>query len=287
MKRLTTLLLVLIATLLIAVPISAQEEDEDDDPTLLSVPLLETDFLVIDEMEHFGDPQLFAFMGTAGDEVTITMAPTPGSRLDPYLLLIGAAGEVLAANDDRSVDDLSAQIEEYELPFDGAYFVLATTFNDLIQGGTDGDDDENGPYEYQIIVEGAELPAGIVEVEEFEYFASIAESAEPVLLETTESEPIWFMEFFAEEGDVVFIETSQTGDEFVSTLLYVFNRFGERVAVASGGEGGDDLYAVIEDLEIEEEGLYFVFVTSNTFYLASENDDWSGYGSFVFELVIE
>ena len=190
MKRFTTLLL-LMALLLIVMPISAQdEEDEDDDPTLLSVPLLEPDFLVLDTMEHFGTPNLYAFVGTAGDEITLTMVPSSGSRLDPYLILIGAAGEVLAANDDRSGDDLSAEIASYELPFDGAYFVLATTFNDLIQGGVDGSDDEDGPYEYQILLEGSELPDGIEEVEEFEYFSSIAEPSEPVLLETTESEPI-------------------------------------------------------------------------------------------------
>jgi len=287
MKRFTTLLL-LMALLLIVMPISAQdEEDEDDDPTLLSVPLLEPDFLVLDTMEHFGTPNLYAFVGTAGDEITLTMVPSSGSRLDPYLILIGAAGEVLAANDDRSGDDLSAEIASYELPFDGAYFVLATTFNDLIQGGVDGSDDEDGPYEYQILLEGSELPDGIEEVEEFEYFSSIAEPSEPVLLETTESEPIWFMEFLAEEGDVVNIYTSQTGDEFVSTLLYVFDRFGNRVAVDGGGEGGDDLYAAIEGLEIEEDGLYFIFATSNTFYRASGDDEWSGYGSFVFEMEIE
>ena len=276
-------------------PLAAQEgEDgpppllrpEDSDPELLSVPLLEPDFLFLGEMEHFGTPRLYAFVGTEGDEVSISMDALPGSRLDPYLLLIGAAGEVLATNDDRSVDDLGAEIADYELPFDGAYFVLATTFNDLVQGGVDGEDDENGPYEFQIFLEGSNLPEGMDVVEEFEYFSAIVESDMPVLLETTPSEPIFFVEFFAEEGDTVELLTSRTGDDLINTLIYVFDRFGDRVAVGSGGEGGDDLYALVEGIEIEETGLYFVFATSNSFYRATD-EEWSDFGAFVFELVIE
>jgi len=287
MRRLLTWLLLLAAVMMLALPLAAQDEDtEEDDPDVLSVVLMEPENLILGEMEHFGDPVLYAFVGTAGDEVTISMEPAPGSRLDPYLLLIGAAGEVLATNDDRSEDDLSAEIEDVELPFDGAYFVLATTFNDLVQGGVDGEDDENGPYEYQLFLEGSNLPDGIDEVEEFEYFAAIVESESPVLLETTLSEPIFFVEFFAEEGDVVTLETSRTGEDLLSTLIYVFDRFGNRVAVGSGGEGGDDLYALVEGLEIEETGLYFIFATTNSFYRAA-GEDWTAYGSFVFELIIE
>jgi hypothetical protein len=202
--------------------------------------------------------------------------------LDPFLLLLGPAGEVYAVNDDVSGSDFSAQITQFELPTDGAYFVLATTFNDLVQGGIqETDDDTDGPLSYQIGLTGATVPPGLEDTEEFEYIAAEVEIGDEVILEITPEEPIFYVTFLAEEGDVIDIITEENTGEFVNTLLYVFDRFGNRLAVSSGGTTGDDFYAAIEGFDVPEDGLYLVFATSSNFYQAVQNN-WQGYGAFIF-----
>lgn len=63
------------------------------------------------------------FEGTRGDLVTLTMATGTG---DPYLILRGPNGSVLAQNDDGS-DGLDARLDRVELPATGRYTVVATS----------------------------------------------------------------------------------------------------------------------------------------------------------------
>ena len=71
--------------------------------------------------------RLYAFSATEGNIVTISMTQiTP--ELDPYLVLMGARGEVLTDDDDSGDLEFSSRIQNFVIPEDGSYFVLASAY---------------------------------------------------------------------------------------------------------------------------------------------------------------
>jgi hypothetical protein len=76
-----------------------------------------------------GDPEdTWTFRGLAGDRVALTMAQTLGN-LDPSLSLTDNLGNTLIVNeDDLRADSTNSTIEEYILPYDGYYTIIATRF---------------------------------------------------------------------------------------------------------------------------------------------------------------
>jgi hypothetical protein len=75
-----------------------------------------------------GDIDIWRFEGQSGDVVTITLASTD-EAFDPYLALAeGDPDNTYASNDDADIAghwDYDAQIAEYDLPYDGTYYILA------------------------------------------------------------------------------------------------------------------------------------------------------------------
>ncbi len=73
----------------------------------------------------------YTFEGHADDVITITMQADKDSKIDPFVELLSAKGNRLAANDDAKSPDLGpndAQIKSFRLPFNATYTVLATRF---------------------------------------------------------------------------------------------------------------------------------------------------------------
>lgn len=76
------------------------------------------------------------FQGSAGDAVTVQLFGGrlgddfggPGVDADPYLILVGPDGEVLARNDDGDFG-LNAEVRGVVLPSDGEYTIVATSFD--------------------------------------------------------------------------------------------------------------------------------------------------------------
>ena len=83
--------------------------------------------------------QLHAFLGGAGDEVTITMDRSSGN-LDSVLHLLDAQGTLLVSDDD-SGPGRNARIGDFPLPADGIYLVQATRYS-----GSDGATDTAGGF---------------------------------------------------------------------------------------------------------------------------------------------
>jgi hypothetical protein len=69
--------------------------------------------------------QVYCFIGTEGEEVTIDMTATSGN-LDPYLAIADSTGDnILAENDNITKKNKDAEIV-YTLEADGTYIILAT-----------------------------------------------------------------------------------------------------------------------------------------------------------------
>ncbi len=75
-------------------------------------------------------PNAHTFEGQAGDVVTITL---DSNDFDAYLRLLDSSGNELTTDDD-SAGDLNAQIQNFVLPSDGTYTILASGFDDTASG---------------------------------------------------------------------------------------------------------------------------------------------------------
>jgi len=249
---------------------------QDEEPRL-TLPIVDSGDTITNTFEDEVNAHLYVFLGSAGDLVTITMVQDVDSLLDPYLVLLGPAGEVYFADDDSGPELLSAQIDGFELPADGSYLVLATSFEGL-RSGVDLDAEEPEPMSYELTVEGNNVPEGM-ESDEFEYFSGTMELGDSTVLELSSEEPVFYITFAAEEGDILSIETSDDEDgASIDTLLYLFDTEGNRIAVNDDSEEG--LYSAIENIEIPEDGLYLVFGTAWNFDRAY-TDEWDSAGTFV------
>lgn len=76
---------------------------------------------------------IYNFIAEAGDVVTITMQ---SSDVDSYLRLGDQRGNQLLLDDDGA-DDLDARIGPVQLPENGAYVVIASSFDNVISEGVD------------------------------------------------------------------------------------------------------------------------------------------------------
>ncbi len=70
---------------------------------------------------------VYTFDGKAGQVATIGMERLNGT-LDPVLFLIGPGGDQVTQNDDAAADTTNSLINNYILPVDGKYTVIATHF---------------------------------------------------------------------------------------------------------------------------------------------------------------
>ncbi len=116
---------------------------------------------------------IYNFIANAGDVVTITME---SSDVDSYLRLGDQRGNQLLFDDD-SASDLDARIGPVRLPEDGAYVVIASSFDNVV---SDGAEVEVGdftltitPYEpdaitYPATVEGTLEADAVLSVYSFE-----------------------------------------------------------------------------------------------------------------------
>ncbi len=233
-----------------------------DDETALDIPVLEDSVVVEDS---FGDgifARLYAFTGTEGDLVSIGMAPTGNSELDPYLVLLGDAGQVYMTNDDAQSGTHASLIEDFELPTTGTYLVLATAWDTRLDQSAAEDTERD--LSYQLAMQGNNIPndSDITLVP-----AEVAVGSRGTLELTTE-QPIFYITFVGEEGDVVTI-SAESSD--LDTLLYLFDREGNRVVVNDDRASGN-LSSAIEGYELPQDGTYLIFVTAYNFYDAYMED---------------
>jgi hypothetical protein len=265
-KSILVLAILAVLALLMVSVVSAQKDDAEEGSFIL--PALEEGVPFANEFENTAGAQIYAFNGTEGDEVTITMVQETGSGLDPLVVLLGEAGQVYAYNDDA--DGLSSAIEDFELPASGTYYVLATTFTGLSFFSTEPEED--GPYEYELTVSGFETPEDM-EFDQFQFFGLTAEIGDSGELEIMEETPLFFITFPGTEGQVINVVTEL--GTCSDTLLYLFDQNGNRIAFNDDELDNDgnilDLAARLEEVELPADGLYMIWATSFGFEDAPES----------------
>lgn len=244
LKRFGILFVMMILSGVVAASVAAQEDQ--------GIFILRDGDEINDAFDEEVTTRLYVFNAQAGDEVTIFMEQET-DELDPFLILLGTSGEVLAADDDSGEGVLlSAAIFDFEIPEDGAYFVMATSFF-FRDGYIDGDAilDEELPY-----IIGIEGNTDSGNDEPFDFLGSRIDLGERINGSISPAEPVYYLTFDANEGD--FIDMFIDSNDF-STIIHLFDPYGDRVAVEP---------SALVNFELFDEGTYLVFATDIFFYEA-------------------
>lgn len=283
-SHVSSLRFVLVVILALALPLSAlyaQEATEDTDIGVKAV--LEDGDVVSAVFEGGVGAHLYAFYGSEGDVFTLSMTQSEAGALDPFLVVLGPNGEVIASDDDSGEDVLfSAAIDGVELPADGVYFVLATSFiaidNILVEIGETGESAEEGES-YELSISGITAPAEDVDPEALLVNVSEIAVGDTLEAESSAEFPVVYFVFNGAAGDVVTV-TAESDD--IDTVLHVFAPSGDRIAINDDDDVEGGLNSAVRDVELPEDGPYLIFATDVFFYdLADEAEAASYTGGVV------
>lgn len=222
--------------------------------------------------------QLYLFFGTEGDTITVTMEAI-SDGLDPFLMVLGPRGELLAIDDD-SAGNLDAQVSDVVLPADDLYVVVATT---PFSGHSNGSIGARDVARYTLKVVGNTPPASLLG-QTVNLMGSTLTYGVPLRGRITPEEPIFYFVFKGAAGDVVTIEMESSDFD---TLLYLFDETGQRIAV--NDDAASTSVSRIESLELPTTGFYLVAATlyELPFLLAPEEGWPAGEGRFTIRVTHE
>jgi hypothetical protein len=261
-------ILVLILILLLAGTLHAQED--------FDIPVLEDGARITNVFENGMFAHLYAFWGSEDDEVTIRMLRPDDSEIDPYLMLIGADGAVLAVDDDGGEQAFSAFIDMVRLPEDGTYLILATLPEFILMGGSRMDAGlAELNLEYELRLEGINRPGEIEDGLALD--TELSSVGETITVDITRETPIALVTFEASGGDQISIATLPADGDEVDTIIYLFDDDGLNISYNDDGDTVP-LYSQIADFELPEDGKYLILVTAYQFYDAL-SEDWENTGT--------
>jgi len=230
--------------------------------------------------------RLYAFNGTAGDTVRITMTDTNGfssDGMDVLLVLLGSAGEVLAVSGDFDGDERAAFIEA-ELPRSGGYLLFATTF---VAIRSDIDDTfDRDRMTYQLTLRGNTPPT---DLDGFDPATVQYQRGEISIGEMLEGysildEPVFFAVFNGEAGQVVDI-TMDSGE--IDTIFHVFMDGGVRVGFNDDDFEQDTINSAQRGFELPQTGEYIIMATHLGVFEAIyfEDDELKQEGTFTLTVI--
>jgi hypothetical protein len=269
----------LLLVVLLLLPLAALHAQEATEQTDLGVRAVLADGdLVSGVFEGTATAHLYAFYGTAGDVFTVSMTQAEDSDLDPFIVVLGPSGEVIAADDDSGEEVIfSSLIEGVELPADGVYFILTTSFiaidNILVEIGETGEGMEAGAA-YELSISGITAPRDDVDPEALLINVSEIAVGDTLEAESTAEFPVVYAVFTGTAGDVV---TVMAASDDIDTVLHVFAPSGDRIAINDDDDVEGGLNSAVRDLELPEDGPYLIFAADVFFYDLSDEAEAAEY----------
>jgi len=229
-----------------------------------------------DEFTSDATAYLYGFLGSKGDSITISMTQSDGSDLDPFIVLLGPKGEMLASDDDSGTDVFaSSLISDKELPDDGVYLVMATTFAHIDEILIENSDQTAEPTDqtFDITVTGNTEPAS---TDQALIFTKDMGKGDTFDGDSTLDNPVGYFTYAGKAGETISITTEPQTDSDgngIDTILHVFDPAGNRIAANDEDPSGSTFGASgIHDLTLPEDGLYMIFATDVFFYNAGIKD---------------
>jgi len=247
-RWLATLTICLWMVLLIAGAVAAQEAS----PLPFMPTLLEDGITVQGQFADAVTARLYAFNGSQGDAISLHMH----GDFDSYMVLLGSGGEFLTYNDDaEDVFFGDSELLDFELPYSGRYYVLATSYEHLddilvssptlpvpqpyeivLTGNTPPSDDDMSVLDASAITPGA--------------------TTERVL---TAEQPIGLYSFEGQQDDLVGVDAAS--DDVMYLMVHVFAPDGSRIGLTHDPED-----APLDSLTLPQAGEYLV-VAMDAFFV--------------------
>ena len=223
-----------------------------------------------DEFTADATTYLYGFVGSQGDSVTISMVQAADSDLDPFIVLLGPNGEMIASDDDGGTEIFgSSLISGVALPDNGIYLLVASTFAHIDEILVENGDQTTDPTDqtFDLTVTGNSSPASSAD-------QALILTKDVVKGDTLDgvsslNNPVGFYTYSGKAGDTITITNSS--DEF-DTVLHVFDPEGNRIAVNDDDPDSSGTNSTIRDLTLPEDGLYMIFATDVFFYNAGVTD---------------
>jgi hypothetical protein len=245
------------------VPVNAQEPVSSS-----SIQILKAGDSVEGAFEGEVTARLYGFNASAGDLITVRMTQAAGSELDPFVIVLGSGGEVIASDDDSGTDaPFSAAISNVLLPVSGSYLILATSFVYIDTVLAEDGNEITEPQTYTLSIEGITPPTGLEGFDE----TALALNTTPLIVgdtitgESTAENPVAFFTFDTPDSPSdTTVNISLLSEEF-DPILHVFAQNGDRVAV---NDDADELTLNSELILPATSGSYLVFATNVFFYNA-------------------
>lgn len=219
---------------------------------------------------------LFAFDGTQGDIVTVTATQT-SEGFDPFMVLMGPAGQVIAYDDDSGEEIFSSAIKDVTLPINGSYVVLVSDFSSVDRPPSE--DGLKGTRTFEVMVTGNKAPIGDPNYSEDSVilFHGNIEVGGVTDGYSSPEEPVYYYFLSATQGDVIDIQIDEADFD---TLMILFDRAGVRTHINDDDSERGGLESAIRGVEISETGSYLLFVTAYRFYTAADADTSFTGGTF-------
>jgi len=292
MLRMIVRLIALMALMLSAVAVSAQKDAPTAASDVVGVKAILLNGDTINGVfEAGGTAHLYGFNASQGDVVTISMTQAADSTLDPFLVLLGPNGEVIASDDDSGTEQIfSSLISNVTLPESGSYFVMATSFiyidNILVETG-DATATQQPNESYTLTINGITPPANLdgFDPEAISFTAVPVAPGDSVQGESTAEYPVGYYVLQGTAGQRVTI--TALGNDGFDTILHVFGPEGDRIAVNDDDDTLGNLSSAVRDLELPEDGLYLIWATNVFFYNAGKPDEALSYDGGTYTLNVQ
>jgi hypothetical protein len=266
-------LLALLLCLVILAPAHAQDDAPTPTPEAAATAEGDTDAALSYGLSASGSidsatPRLvYSFDGLRGEFISLALETT-GGNLDPVLLVMDSAGEVLAQRDD-SGGGRDILIDSLRIPRNNRYYVVVGRFG--YGFGT-----TSGAFDLTLERIGVSFADG-----------SGLRYGDTVLNQITDINPRYYYTFRAERGDIISISMERTSGDLDPSLQLV-DSSGIVIAENDEIEGSGNLDAAIIGQVIETEGVYVIIATrygqvsgrsSGGFVLSLESGAQSGLGA--------
>ncbi|MFN8563657.1 MAG: PPC domain-containing protein [Anaerolineae bacterium] len=194
------------------------------------------------EITESRDVQFYQFEGRKDDVITIRMSRTLG-ELDSFLALLDPSRREIISDDDGGGGQ-NALINQYVLPVDGTYTVVATRY-ERAEGTT------IGPYQIQLDVSGnafQNIPQDLPRIE-------VGTTVTGAITSTT---PQVVYAFIARAGDVLTITMDRASGNLDPRMVVLAS---DQRPLSSDDDSGDGQNARIDSFTAPDTGVYYLVAT--------------------------
>ena len=284
MNRTTRNLGLTIITIMICMAMLPTASFAQNDQERIILSILDDGETVTDEFVGDVGTKLYAFNASMGDSVTVSMTQI-SEELDPYLVLLGPAGEVIASDDDSGSESLAAEISGVTLPADGGYFIVASSYTNI---DSILESEITSAQKYTLSVNGITPPVDMPDYspDNIQYFRGDLVANTPAEGASTPEEPVYYYLFYGQAEETITITLES--DDF-DPVLHLFNATGSRIAVNDDDLESTGFNSAIRNFTLPEDGPYLVFATDVFFYNAGDDNAILGYegGDFTISLITQ